>query len=248
MPQLSKIQATIFAALVFILTILLTVYLPQFTITLSGLLVVIFLSVFVPGKQSTVVASLVSAAVVIFFMLRHKWDEHVFTSITEHIFILSLIFFACLIVLFIKRLIRNMEIDKSHMTSLFENATEGIIVSDGSGAMILANPSACRMFGYAAAELIGQRIEVLIPKNYRQEHVGLRDEFYEHPQDRVMGHGRELKGERKDHSLFPVEVSLSTYTQNQNRYVIAFIVDITHRKEIERSMVTQQQQYMAFPH
>ena len=57
-----------------------------------------------------------------------------------------------------------------------------------------------------------------------------------------MGHGRELFGTKQDQTNFPVEVSLSTYVQNSNRFVIAFIVDITHRKEIEQNLLKQQKQ------
>lgn len=245
MPRLSRIEASIYAAFVFVLTIVLTFLLPQYTITLSGLLVVIFLSVFIPDRRSTIVATLVSAVAVVLFMVWQSWDTKIVDTWTEHLFILSLIFFACLIVLYIKRLIANMQMDKSHMTSLFENATEGIVATDGSGSIILVNPSACQMFGYEIGELTGQKIEVLIPSQYRKEHVGLRNEFYHDPKNRVMGHGRDLHGQRKGGSTFPVEVSLSTYSQNDTRYVIAFIVDITHRKEIEKSMLEQQHQLEA---
>jgi PAS domain S-box-containing protein len=135
-----------------------------------------------------------------------------------------------------------MQFDESHMISLFENATEGFVVTNGKGEIALINPSACKMFGYNAEELIEQKVEVLIPSNYRQGHIQLRDGFYENPQNRVMGHGRDLNGQKKGGETFPVEVSLSTYVRNEERYVIAFIVDITHRKEIEQSMVQQQKQ------
>ena len=72
-----------------------------------------------------------------------------------------------------------MALDIEHITSLFQNATEGFIVTDRAGVIFMANPSACRMFGYATGELIGQKIEILIPQEYRKHHVQLRDDFYQ---------------------------------------------------------------------
>jgi PAS domain S-box-containing protein len=135
-----------------------------------------------------------------------------------------------------------MKVDLVHITSLFENATEGFIITDSKAQIILVNPSACRMFEYAAEELIGQKIEILIPTQYKENHVRLREEFYKDPKNRVMGHGRDLHGQKKDGLNFPVEVSLSTYVKNNERYVIAFIIDITRRKEAEQNMIRQQQQ------
>jgi PAS domain S-box-containing protein len=135
-----------------------------------------------------------------------------------------------------------MQIDQSHISSLFENATEGFVITNSAADIVLVNPSACRMFGYTADEMVGQKIELLIPDRYRKGHVKLRNDFYSDPKNRVMGHGRDLYGQHKEGKAFPVEVSLSTYVQDGERFVIAFIVDITHRKEIEQSMVAQQKQ------
>lgn len=132
--------------------------------------------------------------------------------------------------------------DISHFVSLFENATEGFIITGPEGKMILINPATCKMFGYTAQELIGQKIEVLIPHPFRHGHDQLRDKFYKHPKNRVMGQGRDLYALHKDGSSFPVEVSLSTYTQNNQRYVIAFLVDITQRKQIEANLRHQQKE------
>lgn len=215
---------------------------PGYSITLSGLLVVIFFSVFVHTKSSTIIAGVVSAAVVLgfFFFFLKENNPTVFWA--EHLFMLTLILFTTLIVLYIKSLLRHMQFDKSHMTSLFENATEGIVLADQTATIVLVNPSACQMFDYEPDELIGQKVEVLLPSRYRPGHVKLRDGFYNDPQNREMGSGRDLFGQKKDGHNFPVEVSLSSYRQNNKQYVIAFVVDITHRKEIERSMMEQQQQ------
>lgn len=129
-----------------------------------------------------------------------------------------------------------------HLVSLFENATEGIVITNRQGGIILVNPAAGIMFGYSPDELAGQPIEVLIPDRHRHHHHELREGFYQHPGNRSMGQNRDLHGRRKDGSDLPVEVSLSHYEKNGEMFVIAFIVDITRRKEIEASMVKQQKE------
>ncbi|OSZ77888.1 PAS domain-containing sensor histidine kinase [Chitinophagaceae bacterium IBVUCB2] len=130
-------------------------------------------------------------------------------------------------------------LDKAHMTSLFENATEGIILTNGKGNIVMSNPAVERMFGYKGEELIGNPIEILIPAKFRPHHHQLREGFYNKPSNRSMGHGRDLYGRKKDNSELPVEVSLSHYKRDDELFVIAFIVDITQRKEIETSMLQQ---------
>jgi PAS domain S-box-containing protein len=132
-----------------------------------------------------------------------------------------------------------MNVDATHLTSLFENSTEGIILTNGKGEIILINPAGQRMFRYNVNEVVGKPIEVLLPDRIRGHHTKLREEFYHHPQNRVMGHGRDLYGKRKDNTDIPVEVSLSFYTRDQELFVIAFIVDITERKKIENNMLQQ---------
>jgi PAS domain S-box-containing protein len=129
---------------------------------------------------------------------------------------------------------------QAHMTSLFENATEGIILTNGQGLIVLANPAAERMFGYAANELQTLPVEVLIPGNFRPGHKALREGFHKKPSNRSMGAGRELFALKKNGQEFPVEISLSHYKKDNELFVIAFIVDITLRKEAEQSLVKKQ--------
>ena len=145
-----------------------------------------------------------------------------------------------LLLLYIRKLNRNIVFDKTHLTSLFENATEGIILTNKAGLIILVNPAAEKMFEYQSKELTGRNIDILVPQQYRHRHEHLREGFLEKPGDRVMGHGRDLHGTKKNGMEFPVEVSLSFYKQQEEPYVIAYIVDITHRKTIESNMHQQQ--------
>lgn len=133
-----------------------------------------------------------------------------------------------------------MKVDPAHLTSLFENATEGIVLTDRFGKIVLVNPAAQRMFGYKEEELIQHPIEVLIPQRFQSHHKELRDDFYQHPQNREMGHGRDLYGKKKDGSDMPVEVSLSHYEKGDELFVIAFIIDITERKKIENNIKMHQ--------
>ena len=131
-------------------------------------------------------------------------------------------------------------LDRAHMTSLFENATEGIILTNGQGHIVLANPAAERMFGYTANELNGQPVEILIPGSFRHGHQALREGFHKKPSNRSMGAGRDLFALKKNGEEFPVEISLSHYRKDNELFVIAFIVDITLRKEVEQNLVKKQ--------
>jgi PAS domain S-box-containing protein len=131
-----------------------------------------------------------------------------------------------------------MKFDAAHMTSLFENATEGIILVNKEAQIVLANPSAARIFGYDIDQMGNLPIEELIPFRF-SHHAELRKNFYQNPANRVMGEGRDLFGRKKDGTDIPVEISLSHYKKDNDLYVIAFVVDITKRKEIEKSMLQQ---------
>ncbi len=129
--------------------------------------------------------------------------------------------------------------DNQLMASLFTYATEGIILANQRGEIILVNPYGEKMFGYDANELTGKRIELLIPATLRAKHEKHREHFHQHPVNRSMGAGRDLYAQRKDGSTFPVEISLSHYRTDEGSFAIAFIIDITVRKQHE--MVQQRQ-------
>ncbi|RYY81363.1 MAG: hypothetical protein EOO15_24495, partial [Chitinophagaceae bacterium] len=118
MPQLSQGQASVYALLAFLSTIAVNAWIPGYSIVLSGLLVVIFLSVFVSSRSSTLIAGGISLLVVISFLVWDQWRAGG-EPWTQYLFIGLLILFTTLIVLYIKSLIRAMQFDKSHMTSLF---------------------------------------------------------------------------------------------------------------------------------
>jgi PAS domain S-box-containing protein len=120
--------------------------------------------------------------------------------------------------------------------ALFRHATIGILVTDGQGRIVLANPFLLNQFGYAEAELIGERVEKLVPARFGHRHEQHREKFHQHPRSRPMGAGLELYGVRADGSEMPVEVSLGAYQTSEGEYVIAFVSDISYRKDSENEL------------
>jgi PAS domain S-box-containing protein len=128
--------------------------------------------------------------------------------------------------------------DSQAFEALFNNAAIGIITVDVDGNIVLVNRFAQQQFGYEAGELIGKKIEVLIPPRYKEKHVHHRNKYYGHnPHARPMGSGMDLFATKKDGTEFPVEVSLSVYNTAEGMFSIAFVSDITIRKESENALI-----------
>ncbi len=127
------------------------------------------------------------------------------------------------------------------LEALFNYATIGIVITNANGQIIEFNKCAETQFDYTKEEVLGQPVELLLPEQYRKTHVHERDVFFGDPHPRRMGEGRDLLACRKDGSFFPVEISLTYYTTDQT-YVIAFIIDITVRKQSEKVVIEQKEE------
>ncbi len=129
---------------------------------------------------------------------------------------------------------------------IFRVSAEGIIMVDANGEILLANPISEQLFGYETGELIGKSVDILLPKSLRQKHVHHRSTFAANPEPRRMGSGRDLKAVKKDGSEFPVEVSLSHHHVNNQFLVVAFIIDITQRKNSEEALKQSEEQLLVY--
>jgi PAS domain S-box-containing protein len=116
---------------------------------------------------------------------------------------------------------------------IVEAAPCGMVMIDAQGGIVLVNPQAETMFGYARDELIGSRLEILLPERFRGAHGAHRLDFAAVPSMRQMGVGRDLTARRKDGSEFPVEIGLSPVPGEDDGLVLATVTDITRRKAMQ---------------
>jgi len=128
--------------------------------------------------------------------------------------------------------------EKQRFEALFEYTTMAIIVADEKGSIVLANQFAQDLFGYEG-DMVGRMVEDLIPMRFRNKHVHYREKYNTNPVNRSMGQNMDLNAVRMDGREFPVEVSLGHYILGEEKFVIAYIIDISRRKETEAMMLRQ---------
>ena len=229
----------LFCAVLTVSTIVLQYLNPTQGFLDGGLIAAILLTIWVKEEVYTQIfgiTSLISILIASFYPneVGSRWQ-----IVLEHFFPAIIVVITTFSVLYIKRIYLSMESDERQLNALFEHATEGIILTDKEGKIVLVNPAVLSLFKYEMKEMIGSPIEMLIPSRFHQHHGHYRQGFYNQPSNRTMGHGRDLFGVRKDGVELPVEISLSYYKQKEEFFVIAFVVDITQRKKSEAILLDQ---------
>jgi PAS domain S-box-containing protein len=116
---------------------------------------------------------------------------------------------------------------------------------DSEGRIVLVNHTTEAMFGYSREELLGLSVETLVPAAMRDGHKGHRAAYSAHPQTRPMGTGLQLKAQKKDGTLFPVEISLSPNISDDGVRVIALVRDISERQKAEDRLQSVKERYTA---
>ncbi len=122
------------------------------------------------------------------------------------------------------------------LKGMFTDATEGIIVSDAKGRIVMANPKALQMFGYSDSEFLTLGIEDLVPQSFKHQHHEHRAHYYDNPTPRSMGVGRDLAAVKKDGNEFPIEISLSYVKSLEQTLIVSFVIDITERKRKDNEL------------
>jgi len=122
------------------------------------------------------------------------------------------------------------------INAIIQTAVDGIITIDKRGMIEMVNPAAARLFGYAAHELVGQKINLLMPEPDRSLHDNYMYHYHETGEQRIIGIGREVSGLKKDGTIFPIYLSISEVQLDDRTVYTGFIHDITQQKISEERL------------
>ena len=127
------------------------------------------------------------------------------------------------------------------LQAIIEASPVGLIVVQRTGEISLVNAATEALFEYSQDELIGAKVEILLPDRFTAAHRNHRQAYSEAPTAREMGKGRELVARKRSGAEFPVEVGLTPFQMNQQEFIVASVLDVTLQKEREREVVRMAQ-------
>jgi PAS domain S-box-containing protein len=120
------------------------------------------------------------------------------------------------------------------LRAVVETAVDGVILIDAQGSVLMFNPACEKLFQYAADEVIGQNVKVLMPALYRDSHDGYLGNYHRTGERKIIGIGREVLGRRKDGSTFPMHISVGETKQDEGSSIFVGILhDLTERERVE---------------
>lgn len=126
-------------------------------------------------------------------------------------------------------------------TAIFEilskTISEGMVIINEDQVIVASNEATDTIFGYDRNELIGKNLNILIPPKYRKMHPRKVREFMQKKQSRLMGHGEDIFGIKKNNVTFPLEAGLNPFQIGKDQYTLALITDISLRKKQEQEIL-----------
>jgi sigma-B regulation protein RsbU (phosphoserine phosphatase) len=134
---------------------------------------------------------------------------------------------------------------EERFSKLVESAPDAMVITDQQGQIVLVNAQTEVLFGFTREELLGQRVEILLPSRFHERHTILRETYCVSPTNRPMAERPELCGVRRDGSEFPAEVCLSPIEIEEGVLISASIRDITERIRMRERIVARDAELMA---
>lgn len=131
------------------------------------------------------------------------------------------------------------------MRAVLETVVDGILTIDERGCIESLNPAASRLFGYAPEEVVGRNVSMLMPSPYRQQHDSYLANYLRSGEAKIIGIGREVSGQRKDGTVFPMELSVGEVQLGARRLFTGIVRDISERRHLELAAAAATEQERA---
>lgn len=138
------------------------------------------------------------------------------------------------------------EMSERKFRALLDSAPDATVIVDEEGYIRMINQQTEKLFGYSKEEMIGRKVEMLIPEELHRQHETHRRNYAETPRVRMMGAGIELMALKKGGDKFPVAISLSPIKTEEGSMVSASVRDITLSKELENNLRRSNEELEAF--
>jgi len=127
-----------------------------------------------------------------------------------------------------------LEVSETRQRSIVENIVDGLITMDENGMVASFNPAAENIFGYQAEDVIGNNIKMLMPDPFHSEHDGYLNNYHQTRNKKIIGIGREVEGQRKDGSVFPLDLAVGEMLIEGKKMFTGVVRDITERKQMDK--------------
>jgi len=128
--------------------------------------------------------------------------------------------------------------NEARLRTILDTTVDGIITIDTDGTVMNFNRAAERIFAYAADEVIGRNVSMLMPPPFSERHDKYIRHYLETGEARIIGIGREVEGQRKDGSRFPMDLAVSQFWVEGSRYFTGIVRDISERKRLQEAVVS----------
>lgn len=136
-----------------------------------------------------------------------------------------------------KKVENELEESRARAKAILESTVAGIITIDTEGIIQSFNKSAEDMFGYKEHELVGKNVSMLMPSPHEEQHDNYMYRYMSTGEKHIIGIGREVRGKRKDGSIFPMELSVSEVTWDHQKIFTGVINDLTEKRALEREII-----------
>lgn len=126
--------------------------------------------------------------------------------------------------------------NQKQLSAILDNTVDGIIVINSRGIVLSYNRACEKLFGFSAEEVLGKNVKILMPDHYAHHHDGYISNYISTRAPKIIGIGREVQGQRKDKSVFPMWLSIGEVTEGEDHFFVGIVRDITAQKEYEHSL------------